>query len=80
MGFLKRTLGAGWPWQQRAVIERDVQPLEGTRMSLWNSQIPDWWASNINNTFPMGGAALADRLDASAHGSSFRNGWISTSR
>ena len=62
MGFLKRTLGAGWPWQQRAVIERDVQPLEGTRMSLWNSQIPDWWASNINNTFPMGGAALADRV------------------
>ena len=31
-------------------------------MSLFNSQIPDWWSANVNNTFPIGGAALADRV------------------
>jgi HK97 family phage portal protein len=25
---------------------RDVEPLEGTNMSLWNSIIPSWWAEN----------------------------------
>jgi len=32
-------------------------------MSLFNSIIPDWWSSNVNNgQFPLGTAALADRV------------------
>jgi len=30
----------------RPPLKRDVQPLEGTNMSLWNSEIPAWWAEN----------------------------------
>ena len=55
---LFRSLFEGWP-----TLKRDVEPLEGTRMSLFNSQIPDFWAANVNNTqFPLGTAALADRV------------------
>ncbi len=43
------------------LITRDVQPLEGTNMSLWNSQIPNWWSENINGTIIYGGADLAER-------------------
>ena len=63
MGFLKRTLGSGWPWQQPA-LERDVQPLEGTNMSLWNSIIPNFWTENgLNGLGPLFGTPnLADRV------------------
>ncbi len=46
------------------VLKRETpQPIEGTRMSLWNSIIPNWWAENIGtgNWFP-GDAALAERV------------------
>jgi len=61
MGFLKRTLGAGWPWQQPA-LEREVVPLEGTNMSLWNSIIPNWWADNITGTSVWGTPDLASKV------------------
>ncbi len=41
-------------------------PLEGTRMSMWNSQIPNFWAVNqlgqFANTFWPGDGYLADRV------------------
>lgn len=62
MGVLKRaaewmtTPGAGY-------VERALgEPLEGTNMSLYQSQIPNWWAENINGNFPVGGAALAQSV------------------
>lgn len=44
------------------MIERDVAPLEGTNMSLFNSQIPDWWDQNVSGSFRVGGADLAERV------------------
>ncbi len=44
------------------LIKRDVAPLEGTNMSLFNSQIPNWWDQNINGSFLIGDAYLADRV------------------
>lgn len=36
--------------------------LEGTNMSLYQSQIPNWWDSNINGTMLVGDPSLADRV------------------
>ncbi len=50
--------------RRNLVLKRtDVQPLEGTRISLWNNQIPTWWAENgfSPGWFP-GDAALAERV------------------
>src|SRR5678809_549673 len=49
MGILRSFL-TGWPGQKPAV-QRDVEPLEGTRMSLFNSQIPAWWQANQQGQF-----------------------------
>jgi HK97 family phage portal protein len=47
------------------ILARDVQPLEGTRMSLWNTIIPAWWTENGLNAagqmFWPGNGLLADR-------------------
>lgn len=49
MSLLDRIFGprpeVGQPLLADPVLTRDVQPLEGTNMSLWNSIIPNWWAS-----------------------------------
>jgi Phage portal protein len=42
-------------------IIRRVEPLEGTRMSLWNSQIPQFWQDTFGTPW-YGNAALADRV------------------
>jgi hypothetical protein len=60
MGLLERmTRGV------RPVLTRDVEPLEGTNMSLWNSTIPNWWTENGMNAagqmFWPGNGLLADR-------------------
>ena len=60
MGLLRRTLGSNWPGQD--TLKRDVEPLEGTNMSLWNSIIPNWWAENITGTTVWGTPNLADRV------------------
>lgn len=46
------------------VLRRDVAPLEGTNMSLWNSIIPNWWAQNTDssNMFWPADGTLADRV------------------
>ncbi len=48
------------------ILSRDVQPLEGTRMSLWNSIIPNWWNQNglseAGQIFWPGNGLLADRV------------------
>ena len=44
----------------RPVIKR-VEPLEGTRMSLWNSQIPQFWQETFGTPW-MGDAGLAERV------------------
>jgi len=41
---------------------RDVAPLEGTNMSLFNSIIPNWWDENINTSFRWGNSFLAERV------------------
>lgn len=43
-------------------LRREVEPLEGTLMSLWNSQIPNWWDQNINGSFMLGTPDLASRV------------------
>jgi HK97 family phage portal protein len=47
------------------VLTRDVQPLEGTNMSLWNSIIPNFWQENgLGNAGQMffpGNGLLAER-------------------
>ncbi len=44
------------------ILKRDVAPLEGTNMSLFNSIIPNWWDQNINGSFLWGSPQLADRV------------------
>jgi len=61
MGYITDLVRSGWPGRQPAV-KREVVPLEGTNMSLWNSIIPDWWSSNISGTAWYGTADLADRV------------------
>jgi hypothetical protein len=48
--------------EREQLAKRDVAPLEGTQMSLWNSQIPNWWDQNINQSFLFGDPTLADRV------------------
>lgn len=43
------------------ILKRDVEPLEGTRMSLWNSEIPNWWAENMTGSLH-GTPDLAQRV------------------
>lgn len=44
------------------VLLNRVEPLEGTRVSLWNSQIPNWWAENATGTMLYGTPDLAKRV------------------
>ncbi len=47
------------------LLKRDVGPLEGTRMSLWNSIIPNWWSQNgmnPNQWWTPGDGRLAERV------------------
>lgn len=49
MGWLRDQLRGGpdQPIISRTdTLQRDVQPLEGTNMSLYNSIIPNWWTEN----------------------------------
>jgi HK97 family phage portal protein len=50
--------------RRNLVLKRtDAEPLEGTRMSLFNSIIPSWWTENgFLNTWYPGDNALADRV------------------
>jgi hypothetical protein len=71
VSLLDRILGprpeVGQPLVARSeqVFTRDVEPLEGTNMSLWNSVIPNFWAENgLGNTGQMffpGNGLLAER-------------------
>jgi hypothetical protein len=51
--------------REQPVLVRDVEPLEGTNMSLWNSIIPDFWTENGLNAagqmFSPGNGLLAER-------------------
>ena len=48
------------------LLGRDVQPLEGTNSSLWDTLIPNWWTENGMNEagrmFWPGNGLLADRV------------------
>lgn len=50
--------------ERLGLSKRQPEPLEGTNMSLWNSQIPDWWAANINGSasWMMGTELLSERV------------------
>ena len=50
-----RWLQPGWLAREEPV------PLEGTRMDLFNSIIPNWWAENVTGTVVFGDASLVDR-------------------
>jgi len=61
--FLARPLAPGLPGGE--VVKRDVAPLEGTNISLFNTIIPSWWAENglsSTSSWMPGGAALAERV------------------
>lgn len=49
---------------ESSLLKRDVTPLEGTNMSLWNSIIPDWWAQNelTSSSLYMPIATLPEKL------------------
>ncbi|MGN6760263.1 MAG: phage portal protein [Leifsonia sp.] len=51
---------------ESSLLRRDVQPLEGTNMSLWNSVIPAWWTENgmndLGKSFWPGNGLLAERV------------------
>jgi HK97 family phage portal protein len=49
---------------REVMLKRDVQPLEGTNMSLFNSIIPDWWAQNelTSSSLYMPIATLPEKL------------------
>ncbi len=51
-------------WPQRGErVERDVEPLEGTSVSLWNTIIPSWWQDNVNTgLLAYGTPQLAERV------------------
>ena len=55
MSWLARVFGL------EEVEREDAIPLEGTRMSLWNSAIPDWWSTNVTGTL-LGTPQLAERV------------------
>lgn len=62
MGILRRVLGSNWPGQQPDVLQRDEpQPLEGTRMDLFNSIIPNWYSDQLGTSL-LGTASLAQRV------------------
>ncbi len=71
MGLLDRILGSppevGQPIiaREEPVLVRDVQPLEGTNASMWNTQIPNFWTANglndVGKTFWPGNGLLAER-------------------
>jgi hypothetical protein len=49
--------------RELALLERDVAPLEGTSISLWNSVIPSWWQENMNTGGVWyGNAQLGERV------------------
>jgi HK97 family phage portal protein len=63
MGLLER-IGRALTGPEQ-MLTRDVQPLEGTNMSLWNSIIPNFWTENglndLGKTFWPGNGLLAER-------------------
>jgi hypothetical protein len=63
MGLLRRAFGGNWPGQQleRVTIIDPPEPLEGTRMSLWNSILPNWYAEQDGSTL-MGTPDLVQRV------------------
>jgi len=66
MGFLLETLGlAKRGGEEVPTAKREApEPLEGTRMSLFNSQIPAFWGENglSDQAWIPGDATLADRV------------------
>jgi len=50
------------PPRDDEVAFRDVEPLEGTRMSLWNSQIPNFWSDTFGTSRWYAAPDLADRV------------------
>lgn len=66
--FLARPLAPGLPGgepRKEDLAERDVAPLEGTNISLFNTIIPSWWSDNgllANQNALPGNAWLADKV------------------
>ncbi len=58
MGLLERIR----KYDPFAVERTEGGPIEGTNISLFNSIIPNWWDENINGTWMVGDASLADRV------------------
>ncbi len=59
MGWLDRLARAAKP----GLAMRDVEPLEGTRISLWDQIIPAWWQQNGMTPWLLpAGSDLADRV------------------
>ncbi len=65
MGLLRTAFAGNWPGRkpalERVTIIDPPEPLEGTRMSLWNSILPNVYGE-WDNTGSFGNADLADRV------------------
>jgi len=59
VGLLRRSLGSNWPGQ---IQREEPQPLEGTRMDLFNSIIPAWHATNTGDSWWWDTPTLVDRV------------------
>jgi portal protein len=61
MGFVKTFLT---PWRDPDVLHRDVEPLEGTNISLFTTIIPNWWTENglTSGSWTPGNASLAQQV------------------
>ncbi len=50
---------------ESALLKRDVEPLEGTNVSLWNTIIPTWWAQegmSLSQQWVPGDGRLSERV------------------
>jgi hypothetical protein len=65
VGVLRTALGQGWPGRkpalERVTVIDPPDPLEGTRMSLWNSILPNFYA-DLDGSSLVGTADLVDRV------------------
>ncbi len=64
MGLLRTAIAGNWPGRKPApeLFRDEPQPLEGTRMDLFNSIIPNWYSEQLQSTSLYGDANLAARV------------------
>lgn len=62
MGLLRDFLARNGAAPDQPIVARTVEPLEGTNMSIFTSQIPNWWAENMSGASVYGTPDLTERV------------------